>query len=241
MTFEAAFSESGFKPLYYSTRITIMKQYVATVLSLILLLSGGAALAYEEPQYDIVKKYDEFELRRYAPYVVAETQVNGVFEDVGNKAFRILADFIFGNNRKREKMAMTAPVNQRPLATESEQIRMTAPVISQPSTLDSGTNESYIFSFVMPSKYSIETVPEPIDPRVQIKRVPAKLIAARQYSGTWSYSKYQENESTLLRALAQAGIKQQGTPVFARYNSPFTLWFLRRNEVLVEVAPIPDA
>jgi hypothetical protein len=216
-----------------------MKIFLATVLSLILLSSGGAALAYEEPQYDIVKKYEGFELRRYAPYLVAETQVSGAFEDVGNRAFRVLADFIFGNNRKREKMAMTTPVKQRPLGSDSEQIGMTAPVISRSSSLESGDDDSYVFSFVMPSKYSIETVPKPVDPRVQIKQVPAKLIAARRYSGTWSYTKYRENESVLLRGFAKTGIKQVGAPVFARYNSPFTLWFLRRNEVLIEVAPIP--
>lgn len=214
----------------------IMKLKTA-ILTLVLIFSGGAALAYEEPRYDVVKQYEEFELRRYAPYIVAEMQVSGAFKEVGNKAFRVLADFIFGNNQRQEKMAMTAPVNQQPVAVAGEEIGMTAPVTSRSVSPESSGAGTYVFSFLMPSKYTLETLPKPVDPRVSIRQVPAQLLAARRYSGGWSNGKYREHESTLLQALSRAGIKPVGAPVFARYNSPFTLWFLRRNEVLIEVEP----
>jgi hypothetical protein len=90
---------------------------------------------------------------------------------------------------------------------------------------------------MMPSGYSLETLPRPTDSRVRLRRIDGRLMAARTYSGTWSEDRYRENETELLRVVKAAGLQPLGVPVFARYNSPFTLWFLRRNEVLVEVAP----
>lgn len=204
----------------------------------VMLFLGGDALAYEEPTYDTLRKYESFELRQYAPYIVAETVVMGDFEKVGNDAFRILAGYIKGNNRKREEIQMTAPVNQSPLRTSGETIAMTAPVISSPQ----GENQrSYVFHFVMPSKYTLSTLPEPGDSRVIIRQVGKRLMAARTYSGTWSEESYKRNEAALLLAAKDAGLTVVGEPVFARYNSPFTLWFLRRNEVLVEVTEARSA
>jgi hypothetical protein len=188
-------------------------------------------MATEEPRHEVVQQFDAFELRRYAPQLLAETDVTGDFDSVGNQAFRILADFIFGNNRQQEKITMTAPVSQQPGA--AEKIAMTAPVAQTPKAGGRGT---YAFSFVMPARYTHETLPQPLDPRVRIREVPAKLVAARRYSGTWSEAHYREQESILLQAVAQAKFETVGTPVYARYNSPFSLWFLRRNEVLIEVA-----
>ena len=203
-------------------------------ISIVLLLVGGAAMATEEPRYEVVQKFEAFELRRYAPQLLAETEVAGDFDAVGNQAFRILADFIFGNNRQQEKISMTAPVNQRP--TAGEKIAMIAPVTQTPKAGGHGT---YVFSFVMPARYTRETLPQPVDPRVRIREAPAKLVAARRYSGVWSESRYREQESMLLQAVARARLETVGAPVYARYNSPFSLWFLRRNEVLVEVARQP--
>ncbi len=198
-----------------------------------MLLAGGNAVATEEPQYEVVQIYPAFELRRYAPYLVAETEVSGDFDAVGNRAFRILADFIFGNNKQREKMAMTAPVNQRPASAGTEEIEMTHPVSQRRK--DGPDADTYVVSFVMPSRYTRETLPEPVDPRVRIREEPAKLMAARSYSGRWTLENYRENEDRLLDAVAKAGLTPTAAPVFARYDSPFSLWFLRRNEVLLEV------
>jgi hypothetical protein len=115
---------------------------------------------------------------------------------------------------------------------------MTAPVVQAPQGRNQG---SYVFSFIMPSQYTLETLPEPEDPRIKLRQVKARLLAARTYSGTWSERRYRENEASLLKAVKAAGLTTVGEPIFARYNPPFTLWFLRRNEVLVEVAVEGDA
>ena len=123
-----------------------------------LALVGANAMAYEEPTYQVVQTFPEFELRRYEPYLVAQTQVTGDFDEAGNKAFRILAGYIFGDNRRREKMEMTAPVNQSPAAGEGEKIEMAAPV-TQESAARAGESGNYVLSFVMPSRYTWETLP----------------------------------------------------------------------------------
>lgn len=194
---------------------------------------GGCATAIEEPHYDIERKYKDFELRRYRPYIVAETVVTGDFPEAGNKAFRILFDYISGKNRIKEEIQMTAPVKQKPAVTAGEKIEMTAPVTQSPQ----GKRENvYRISFVMPSQYTMETIPQPVDSRIRLRLIDGKLMAARIYSGSWSEERYRENEATLLSAVKAVGLSTIGAPVFARYNSPFTLWFLRRNEVLIEVA-----
>lgn len=199
---------------------------------LILLLSMGTAMAYEEPRYDVIKQYPDFELRQYAPYVVAETTVTGNFDGVGSEAFRILFAYISGDNRSGTDIPMTAPVNQRPLDEKGLEIAMTAPVVQSPRP---GEGSTYVYSFIMPSSFTMETLPQPIDPRISLRAVGAKRMAVRTYSGSWSEKRYRYNEALLLRALETEGLVSAGPPVFARYNSPFTLWFLRRNEVLVEV------
>lgn len=196
-----------------------------------LILTGANAMAIEEPRYEVIAATDNYEVRRYDPYIIAETDVEGTYKTAGNKAFRILAGYIFGDNRASEKMAMTAPVESRP-AEESVKMKMTAPVASAPSQDKHG---SYTYSFVMESKYSLETLPVPNDPRVRIRVVPERVVAVHRYSGTWSERNYAEHERILLDALAEDGISTRGTPISARYNSPFTLWFMRRNEVLVEI------
>ena len=204
-------------------------------LAVLLMMGGTNVMAIEEPKYEVVQTFEEFELRRYAPYLVAETEVKGEFDAVGNAAFRILADYIFGNNRSQEKMAMTAPVNQRPIAGISEKMEMTAPVRQRP--VDGTEEETFILSFVMPSGYSLDTLPEPLDPRVRLREEPAKLMAVRRYSGRWVESNYRENEILLLNAVERSGLNPVAPPIYARYNSPFSLWFLRRNEVMVKIEP----
>jgi hypothetical protein len=197
-----------------------------------LLLPPSPAVALEKLAYETLESRDGFELRRYAPFAAAEIEVSGEFTAVGGRAFGALADFIGGNNRANAKIAMTAPVNQRP--AQGERIAMTAPV-TQTATA-AGT---YVVSFVMPAKYTLDTVPRPADPRIRLSQEPARLMAARAYSGTWSESRYRDNERALLAAVEQAGLEAVGPPVWARYDPPFMPWFLRRNEVLVEVRRRP--
>jgi hypothetical protein len=221
----------GFQSLY-------PRDLLFAIAAILLLVAGTKAMAIEEPTYEVVKTFAEFELRRYPAYLVAETDVGGPFDEVGTQAFRILADYIFGNNRAQTKIEMTAPVSQRPSAAEGERIEMTAPVVQRPM---SGTDaDAFVVSFVMPARFTLDTLPEPIDPRVRLREEPGALVAARRYSGRWTETSYRENETRLLRAIEDAGLKAIAVPGYARYNSPFSLWFMRRNEVMVEVEEAPD-
>lgn len=197
------------------------------------LIYGGAAMGIEEPAYEVVARYPEIELRRYAPSLVAETEVRATFDQAGKIGFRILADYIFGNNLPRSKIEMTAPVGQQPAG---DSIEMTAPVSQQPVA---GGTERYLVTFVMPARFTRETLPQPRDDRVQIEQVPARFMAVRRYSGFWSEENYRANEETLLRAVRDAGLTPIAAPVYARYDPPFAPWFMRRNEVQVGVAELP--
>jgi hypothetical protein len=210
-----------------------MKSLAVTI---VLSCFGGTVLAYEQPKYEVIRTYEGFELRRYGSYIVAETIISGGFDKVGNEAFRILFKYISGHNRNETKISMTAPVNLTPVMKSGEKIPMTAPVIQVPNGRDQG---EYAVRFIMPAQYTLETLPKPEDPRVRIREIPSRLLAARTYPGTWSEKRYRRNEAELLRDVATSGLTAVSKPIFARYNSPFTLWFLRRNEVLVEVKP-PD-
>ena len=194
-------------------------------------LGAGEAMAIEESSYTVVEQVDDFELRMYEPSIVAETLVEGEFSEVGSEGFRRLAGYIFGKNRKQESIDMTAPVSQE---SASEKIAMTAPVNQE--TVDG----KWRITFTMPDEYSMETLPVPLDDRVILKQEPGRLIAAIRYSGTWSRDRYQEKEASLRSLIGEHGLKVVGEPVFARYNAPYTLWFLRRNEVLIPVERLRD-
>ena len=184
-------------------------------------------MAIEEPKYTVRSQSENYEIRDYPKILVAETLVEAEFEDAGNMAFRILADYIFGNNKLKEKIGMTAPVSQR---ASSEKIAMTAPVSQVKG------QKGFLVQFTMPANYTIENLPEPNDSRVQIRELPARTVAVYEYSGSWSESRYQEKLADFRRDLEKAGVRPIGEPVFARFNSPFTLWFLRRNEIWLEVS-----
>ena len=194
------------------------------------LLWHPSAMALEEPEYTVIETLEEFELRHYPPYLVAEVDVPGDFDEAGNGAFRILAGYIFGDNRSAEKMNMTAPVESRP-ADGSEKMAMTAPV-----TAASSGDGRTTFAFVMERKYTTETLPVPNDDRIRIREMPERVMAVRRYSGRWTEDRYLQNLEALRAALVKKGIDTVGEPILARYNSPFSLPMLRRNEVMLEVA-----
>ena len=183
-------------------------------------------MAIEKAKYSVVDREGNFELRQYEPYIVAETIVEGDFDEVGNEGFRRLFDYIAGKNRKKQSISMTAPVSQE---AESEKISMTAPVNQV------RVGEKYRITFLMPDKYTMETLPEPLDTRVKLKEVPSQRIAAFRYSGTWSKERYEEKRARLKALMRQKGLEPAGESIFARYNPPFMPWFLRRNEVLIPV------
>jgi hypothetical protein len=193
------------------------------------------AMAIEEPDYEVVGDYADFELRRYAPYIVAEVDVQGDYGDAASSAFRILAGYIFGDNATTDKMAMTAPVESRP-AAKGEKMAMTAPVTATAANDDGETT----YSFVMESKYTLQSLPVPNDDRIRFRTVPERTMAVRRYSGRWTEIKYMHNEEVLRKALEARGIETVGGPIFARYNSPFSLPIMRRNEVMIEMVSLKD-
>ena len=199
--------------------------------SLLLLVSSlifarTDVMAIEEARYTVLEKDKEFELRQYEPQIVAETLVEGSFEEVGNQGFRRLFAYISGNNQRTQSIAMTAPVTQE---AGSVKIPMTAPVGQE------RVGEKWRITFLMPLQYTMETLPIPLDPNIVLKVIPGRLMATIRYSGTWSKGNFEENETQLLEWIAQHGLKPVGEPVWARYNPPFTPWFMRRNEVLIPV------
>ena len=183
-------------------------------------------MAIEEAAYTVVEVDGEFEIRDYAPHVLAETVVAGSFDRAGNEAFSRLFRYISGDNRSRHKVAMTAPVSQE---SAGERIAMTAPVEQQPA------QGRWVVSFTMPASYGLETLPEPGDPRVTLRQVPARRMAALRYSGRWTESSYLRHKLELESWVRERGLRIAGDPVWARYNPPFAPWFLRRNEILVPV------
>ena len=200
--------------------------FLLLITSIFTLPIAEETMAIERAKYTVVEREGKFELRQYESYIVAETIVEGDFDEVGNEGFRRLFDYISGKNRSQQSISMTAPVSQE---AESEKISMTAPVNQV------RVGEKYRITFLMPAEYSMETLPEPLDTRVKLKKVPGQLIAALRYSGTWSRDRYEEKRIRLQALMKQRDLEPAGEPIFARYNPPFMPWFLRRNEVLIPV------
>jgi effector-binding domain-containing protein len=204
-----------------------MKRSIQIILAAAVIIIGAMdAMAIEEATYKVLKKDNKFEIRDYAPHILAETVVEGDFEEAGKKAFNVLFGYISGDNRSREKLAMTAPVSQEP---KGEKIKMTAPVGQQ------RVQESWAVSFMMPASYTLETLPEPEDSKVTLRKVPARRIAAVRYSGFWNEKGYLRYKLELESWIREKGLTIVGDPIWARYNAPFTPWFLRRNEILIPV------
>ena len=180
----------------------------------------------EQPNYGVLSSStDDIEIRRYAPMVIAEVEVRGAREEAISDGFRLLADYIFGNNTTQQDIAMTAPVQQQ----ANKKIAMTAPVQQQSS------GDRWKVSFVMPAEYSLATLPEPNNEQVKLKQIPAKDFIAIQFSGTNSKQNITKHERQLLQYIERNNIQTLGSPKYAFYNPPWTLPFMRRNEVMIEI------
>jgi hypothetical protein len=198
--------------------------------SFALLSSRKVAMASEQPRYRVVQTHEDFEVREYAGYLVAETEVTASLEGAGSVGFRRLAAYISGKNRGEKKIAMTAPVTQ----AGGQKIAMTAPV-TQARRDGEDAGSLWVIQFMVPSGYTLETLPEPLDPAVRFRQVPARRVAVLSYSGTWAESRYLEKLDELREAMRREGLKPAGEPIWARYDPPYVPWFLRRNEILIEV------
>jgi hypothetical protein len=199
---------------------------LTSLLALALIAAPMPTHAIEEPAYEVTRTIGEVEVRQYASYMAAEVLVAGSATEAGNQAFRILAGYIFGKNKGEKQLPMTAPVTQ---AAAPMRLEMTAPVTQ------SAAPGGYLVQFVLPKGVTLATAPEPIDPRVTLRQVQPSRVAVIRFSGFWSDANYNKHLAELERALREAGVQWSGEPIYSRYNSPFTPWFLRRNEIWLQL------
>jgi hypothetical protein len=214
-----------------------MKKLFSTLIlgTLMGLLAAGCSLfgvgSEEQPNYKILAKDGNKEIRQYDSYIIAKTTITGSFKDAQSKGFRILAGYIFGKNKSQQKIAMTAPVVQSP---QNEKISMTAPVVISPNQ-----NKTWTMTFSMPTKYTLDTLPAPTDDRIKIEKIDGKIIAALTFSGFWNESINAKKAQELTDWMKSFKEYQfNSLPMFAGYNPPWTLPFLRRNEMLIELIKI---
>ena len=193
------------------------------------LIFAGAAMATEEPKYSVLEKEPPFEVRAYAPMIVAEAQVEGDLDEASGQGFRLIAAYIFGQNQVSEKIAMTAPVMVEDQKQKSAKIAMTAPV-----GIESNAGK-WTVSFVMPAEYTMETIPKPINPQVQLRQIPAVKKAVISFSGFYNQQKVAEKTLELEQWMKLRNLQASGAPNFSRYNPPWTLPFMRRNEVMINL------
>lgn len=206
-----------------------MKSIFRGFLSLFLIAVAPIAHAVEEVPSYVIDHLEHVEIKRVDPHWIVEMELEGNIEEVGNRAFRTLVNYIGGANRRSQSIAMTAPVNQT--NAESEKISMTAPV----NQTSSGPGRWKV-SFVLPVEYTKSTPPEPTDGRLSLRKIPERTVAVLRYRGTWSQSNFEDHRLEFERVLkGQSKWAPQGSVIWARFDPPFMPWFLRRNEIQQEV------
>lgn len=219
----------------------MVKRVYHLILAGLCLLFASSVMALEEPKYTVIESAAPFELRQYAPIIVAEVYVDGDMSDAGSKGFRLIAGYIFGKNQSKskladdpqssEKIAMTVPVIMEPKPGSSEKIAMTAPVTME--TQKSNSNQWRMF-FVMPSQYTLASLPTPSSPDVKLREIPSQKKAVITYTGFNSEEKTQEKAKELRNWMKSKNITPLGEPQLARYNPPWSIPFMRRNEVMFD-------
>ena len=199
---------------------------ITSIIALVLIvgvLAGPVMSNVEKPDYKVVQSEQNIEIRQYKPMIIAEVEVDGKREDAIRDGFRLIADYIFGNNTVEQNISMTAPVQQK------EKIAMTSPVQQQLA------GKSWQISFVMPSEYSMESLPVPNNNRVHLKEILAKKFVVIEFSGSNSNENVIGHENQLMKYIKANQINIIGSPKYAFYNAPLTLPLLRRNEVMIEI------
>jgi hypothetical protein len=195
------------------------------------IFAAGPSMATEQPQYTVVENFGPIELRDYAPMIVAEVTVEGDRGRAINQGFGLLADYIFGNNLAREKVAMTTPVTQTPAAK--------AQTPAMPGSAMAGANDDaagWKVRFMMPAAYTLETLPAPRNPAVRLLALPAQRSVVLRFSGGRGEPLLAAKEAELRQFVERRGLKALGLPVFAFYDPPWTPGFFRRNEVSLAIA-----
>ena len=211
------------------TRNLLSHPFLRGALILIAFIFTGAVMATEEPKYTVLEKEPPFEVRAYAPMIVAEVQVEGDLDGASSQGFRLIAAYIFGQNQVSEKIEMTAPVTVVDQSVKNAKIAMTAPV-----GIESNAGK-WVVSFVMPAEYTMETIPKPLNSQVQLRQTLAMKKAVISFSGFYNDQKVAEKTLELEQWMKIKNLQSAGAPNFARYNPPWTLPFMRRNEVMINL------
>jgi len=204
-----------------------MKKFIAVLTTLF--LTGCSVFGIrtaDQPSYQLLNEVGHIQIRQYPALLVAETEIAADYKNASNQGFHRLAGYIFGNNQKQQSLAMTAPVIQE---QQTETLAMTAPVIQQKS------EDRWLMAFVLPKGYSVATAPIPNDKAVVIKELPAKKVAVIQYTGSLCESGIEKNADILTIWLNQQGHKALSPARSAAYDPPWTLPFLRHNEVQIDI------
>ena len=196
-------------------------------------LLGACAIATQEPPFTVSLAEGNCEVRNYPALVVAEVSVPGNRKEAASKGFRLLASYIFGGNTTKQKIAMTAPVVQA--AAVGAKIAMTAPV------LQGGGNDNWVVRFIMPRGSTLETLPQPNNPEVHLQAVEPACMAVVRFSGLARRDTIAANTEALLGFIKVQHLHAIGSPSLARYDPPWTFWFLRRNELMIPIARAESA
>ena len=211
-----------------------MNIFISRILILLTsILIASTVMATEEPKFTVIEKSEPFELRTYAPQLVAEVKVEGDLDVASSQGFRLIAAFIFGQNQVSEKISMTVPVGIE--TAQSTKIAMTVPVGIEASQGSAKGVNQWVFSFIMPSEYTMATLPKPLNPLVTIRELPAQRRAAITFSGFYNEAKVLEKTKVLEEWIKSKQWQAIGSPQFARYNPPWPIPFMRRNEILITV------
>lgn len=186
----------------------------------------------EKPKYEVLSEREGYEIRRFPAHIVARVAITGDVAEAMNRGFRPLADYIFGENVAEKKVSMTSPVVQE---AAPEKIAMTSPVVQEPGASSPGAEATQYVSFIMPSEYTLETLPKPKNEQVELKEVAEQVMAVRRFSWTGNHKQMLMHEKALREALARDGIEITGTVRYARYDPPWTIPIFRRNEVMLPI------
>ena len=198
---------------------------ISIVILFVFSIIGPIMSDVEQPKYKVLLSDKIIEIREYQPIIIAEVKIIGERKEAIKIGFKLLADYIFGNNQIKEKIEMTAPVQQQ----HNKVISMTKPVMQQKH------DSAWKVNFVMPSKYTIETLPKPNNRDINIKELPNKKYIVIKFSGSNSDDNIVKNEIEIKKYISQNHIKSIAEPIYAFYNPPWTLPFLRRNEIMIEI------
>ena len=210
-----------------------MKKSVFLLFVSLSLTLGGCSIVAKtpEPNWTSIRKDGDIEIRSYDPMIVAEVTTKGERYDSINAGFRVLGGYIFGANKGEKELVMTVPVIQQAESKDGQKIAMTTPVIQQTTNV----KDEWKVRFVMPSEYTLETLPVPNDAQIKFITIPTHQKAVIRFTGFNTDKNLEEHQTELVNWMTQNNIKSTGQPVYAFYNPPWTPFFMKRNEIMFDI------